>query len=47
MRLIIFVILITGLLSACASEPKPKQPSTRNRVPVNKTIPAEIQRGAI
>ncbi|WP_455480643.1 TrwH protein [Bartonella sp. B12(2025)] len=46
MKFIIFTILITGLLSACASEPKLKQPNNWNRVPINKTIPAEIQRGA-
>ncbi|WP_413154360.1 TrwH protein, partial [Bartonella sp. cb54] len=36
-----------SLLSACLVAPKPKQPNSRNRVPVNKTIPVEIQRGAI
>ncbi|SPU26793.1 Uncharacterised protein [Candidatus Bartonella washoeensis] len=47
MKLIIFATLIVGLLSACALAPKPKQPSNWNRVPVNKTVPAEIQQGAI
>ncbi|WP_455477897.1 TrwH protein [Bartonella sp. B10] len=47
MKSIIFIILITGLLSACVAAPKLKQPNNWNRVPVNKTIPAEIQRGAI
>ncbi|HAZ7996810.1 TPA: TrwH protein [Escherichia coli] len=45
MKTIIFAILMTGLLSACASAPKPKQPSDFNREPVNKTVPVEIQRG--
>ncbi|WP_455465984.1 lipoprotein [Bartonella sp. B39] len=47
MKKIIFTILIAGLLSACALAPKLKQPSGWNRVPINKTIPAEIQRGTI
>ncbi|WP_455474053.1 TrwH protein [Bartonella sp. B30(2025)] len=47
MRSIIFVILIANLLSACLLAPKPKQPSNWNRVPVNKTVPIEIQREAI
>lgn len=38
MKTIIFAILMTGLLSACASAPKPKQPSDFNREPVNKTV---------
>ncbi|WP_042995512.1 hypothetical protein [Bartonella quintana] len=47
MRSIIFTILIASLLSAFALAPKPKQPSNWNRVPVNKVVPAEIQRGVI
>ncbi|GAA5113926.1 lipoprotein [Bartonella jaculi] len=47
MKKIIFTILIANLLSACLFAPKPKQPSNWNRIPVNKTVPAEIQRGAI
>ncbi|WP_142416693.1 TrwH protein [Bartonella massiliensis] len=47
MKLIVFMILTINLLSACALAPKLKQPNDRNRIPVNKTIPAEIQRGAI
>ncbi|WP_019222932.1 hypothetical protein [Bartonella rattaustraliani] len=47
MKHVIFMILIVCLLSACAFAPKPKQPSNWNRVPINKTIPAEIQRGEI
>ncbi|EIJ6113766.1 TrwH protein [Salmonella enterica] len=47
MKSIIFAILMAGMLSACSTAPKPKQPSDWNRVPVNKTVPAEIQRGAI
>ncbi|WP_208437071.1 TrwH protein [Bartonella taylorii] len=47
MRKTTFTILIAGLLSACALAPKLKQPSGWNRVPINKTVPAEIQRGAI
>ncbi|MCZ2329033.1 TrwH protein [Bartonella sp. F2] len=47
MKSITFAILMTGLVSACTSAPKPKQPDLFNRVPVNKTVPAEIQRGAI
>ncbi|WP_345096369.1 lipoprotein [Bartonella acomydis] len=47
MKKIVFAILIANLLSACESAPKPKQPSNWNRLPINKTIPAEIQRGAI
>ncbi|WP_039761715.1 hypothetical protein [Bartonella queenslandensis] len=47
MKLIVFIILITNLLSACALEQKLKQPNNWNRVPINKTIPAEIQRGEI
>ncbi|ACS52020.1 hypothetical protein [Bartonella grahamii] len=45
MKNIILVILIANLLSACALAPKLKQPNDRNRVPINKTIPAEIKRG--
>ncbi|WP_375617058.1 TrwH protein [Bartonella sp. AP58NXGY] len=45
MKYIISIILIMNLLSACALAPKLKQPSDRNRVPINKTIPAEIKRG--
>ncbi|WP_273755821.1 TrwH protein [Bartonella sp. MM73XJBT.G] len=44
MKNIILMILIANLLSACALAPKIKQPNDRNRVPVNKTIPAEIKR---
>ncbi|WP_273723061.1 TrwH protein [Bartonella sp. AU18XJBT] len=47
MKMIIFMILIANLLSACALAPKLKQPNNWNRVPINKTIPAEIKRGAI
>ncbi|WP_317993950.1 TrwH protein [Bartonella gliris] len=47
MKQIIIAILIESILSACALAPKPKQPNNWNRVPINKTIPAEIQRGAI
>ncbi|QEE08222.1 TrwH protein [Bartonella kosoyi] len=42
---VVFIILIANLLSACALAPKLKQPNDRNRVPINKTIPAEIKRG--
>ncbi|QPT38943.1 TrwH protein (plasmid) [Oligella ureolytica] len=47
MKNIIFTLLMTSILAACASAPKPKQPSDYNREPVNKTVPIEIQRGAI
>ncbi|EBC1886519.1 TrwH protein [Salmonella enterica] len=47
MKNIILAILTTSLLSACASAPKPKQPNEWNREPVNKTVPVEIQRGAL
>ncbi|WP_208435410.1 TrwH protein [Bartonella phoceensis] len=47
MRKTIFIVLIAGLLSACELAPKLKQPSGWNRVPINKTVPAEIQRGTI
>ncbi|WP_455476212.1 TrwH protein [Bartonella sp. B17] len=47
MRSIIFMVLIVNLLSACTLAPKPKQPSNWKRVPVNKTVPIEIQREAI
>ncbi len=45
MKNIILMILIVNILSACALAPKLKQPNDRNRVPINKTIPAEIKRG--
>ncbi|MCZ2203602.1 TrwH protein [Bartonella sp. A05] len=45
MRSIICAILMTTILSSCASAPKPKKPDVLDRVPINKTIPAEIQRG--
>ncbi|WP_375676195.1 MULTISPECIES: TrwH protein [unclassified Bartonella] len=45
MKSIILVILIANILSACALAPKLKQPNNRNRVPINKTIHAEIKRG--
>ncbi|CAK02487.1 MULTISPECIES: hypothetical protein [Bartonella] len=45
MKSVVFIILIANLLSACALAPKLKQPNDRNRVPINKTIPAEIKRG--
>ncbi|GAA4657769.1 membrane lipoprotein lipid attachment site-containing protein [Bartonella pachyuromydis] len=47
MKKIIFAILIASILSACGLAPKPKQPNNWNRIPINKTIPAEIQRGTI
>ncbi|WP_273756993.1 lipoprotein [Bartonella sp. MM73XJBT] len=47
MKKIVFAILIANFLSACGLAPKPKQPSNWNRVPINKTVPAEIQRGTI
>ncbi|UNE55603.1 TrwH protein [Bartonella machadoae] len=47
MKQIIFVVLIVSLLSACGLAPKPKQPSQWNRIPINKTVLDEIQRGAI
>lgn len=47
MKRVIIVILIGSFLAGCASAPKPKQPSEFNRVPVNKTVPAEIQGGAV
>ncbi|WP_406604049.1 TrwH protein [Bartonella gliris] len=47
MKQVIIAILIAVFLSACALAPKPKQPSNWNRVPINKTVPAEIQRGVI
>ncbi|UNF29011.1 TrwH protein [Bartonella krasnovii] len=45
MKNIILMILIVNILPACALAPKLKQPNDRNRVPINKTIPAEIKRG--
>ncbi|WP_144751573.1 lipoprotein [Bartonella saheliensis] len=47
MKKIIFTILIVNILSACGLAPKLKQPSDWNRIPINKTVPAEIQRGTI
>ncbi|MCZ2157904.1 TrwH protein [Bartonella sp. 220] len=47
MKHIILTILITSLLPACISAPQLKKPNNWNRVPVNKTIPAEIQRETI
>ncbi|EJF98311.1 hypothetical protein [Bartonella vinsonii] len=47
MENIVFAILIASLLTACASAPQLKKPSNWNRIPVNKTVPAEIQQGAI
>lgn len=48
MKVLIFAILMTGImLSACSTVPKPKQPSDWHRVPVNKVVPAEIERGKI
>ncbi|VEJ44506.1 TrwH protein [Bartonella vinsonii] len=47
MKNIIFIILIASLLTACVSAPQLKKPSNWNRVPVNKTVPAEIQREII
>ncbi|PIT68959.1 TrwH protein [Bartonella tribocorum] len=47
MKNIISIILIMNLLSACVLAPKLKQPNDRNRIPINKTIPAEIKRGAV
>ncbi|ENN93035.1 TrwH protein [Bartonella vinsonii] len=47
MKSIVFAILIASLLSACTSAPQLKKPSNWNRVPVNKTVPAEIQRETI
>ncbi len=47
MKLVILIILIANILSACALAPKLKQPNDRNRVPINKTIPAEIKRANI
>ncbi|EJF87070.1 hypothetical protein [Bartonella rattimassiliensis] len=47
MKSVIFIILIMNFLSACALAPKLKQPNDRNRIPINKTIPAEIKRGDI
>ncbi|AGF75076.1 TrwH protein [Bartonella australis AUST/NH1] len=47
MKSIIAAILIMGFLAACTSAPKPKQPGSWNREPVNKTVPDEVQRGAI
>ncbi|WP_375661730.1 TrwH protein [Bartonella sp. CR127HXZ] len=45
MKSVILVILIAKILSAYALAPKLKQPNDRNRVPINKTIPAKIKRG--
>ncbi|OIS90251.1 TrwH protein [Brucella cytisi] len=47
MKRIIIAILMGSFLAGCASAPKPKQPSEYNRVPVNKTYPAEIQSGVL
>ncbi len=36
-------LLLLALAAACASAPGPKQPDVSHRVPVNRTIPAEVQ----
>ncbi|UTO28305.1 TrwH protein [Bartonella harrusi] len=43
MKVISFILLIASFLSACGLAPKPKQPNNWNRVPINKTLPAETQ----
>lgn len=47
MKNVILAILIGFTLAACSSAPKPKQPSEWNRVPVNKTVPTEVQGGVL
>ncbi len=37
------VLLVLALGAGCASAPGPKQPDVSHRVPVNRTIPAEVE----
>jgi hypothetical protein len=36
-------LLLLALAAACASAPGPKQPDVSHRVPVNRTVPVEVQ----
>jgi type IV conjugative transfer system TraN protein involved in mating pair stabilization len=37
------LLLLLALAAGCASAPGPKQPDLSRRVPVNRTIPTEVQ----
>jgi len=41
-RLALFLVLAVSLVG-CSSVPKPPRPNENNRVPVNKTVPVELQ----
>ncbi len=37
-------LLLAALLVGCASAPRPKAPDESHRIPVNRTVPAEVAR---
>jgi len=43
---IIIATLLLSVLAGCVAASHPKQPDESEREPVNKTIPAEVQKGA-
>ncbi|EMM4514115.1 TrwH protein [Salmonella enterica] len=47
MKKVVIVFLMASFLAGCASAPKPKMPNENHRVPVNKTVPVEIQSGSL
>ena len=40
-------LLLVVLAAACASAPGPKRPDESHRVPVNRTIPAEVESAGV
>lgn len=44
MKKLVLLLVVSVSLAACSSVPKPPMPNEHNRVPVNKTVPVEIQK---
>ena len=43
-KTLVLIMTISLVITACSSNPSmPKQPSKLNRVPVNKTMPVELE----
>jgi hypothetical protein len=38
------LLLLGALVVGCASAPRPKAPDESHRIPVNRTVPAEVAR---
>lgn len=47
MKKVALFLFISAVLAGCSSVPKPKVPNENNRIPVNQTLPVELQSEAL